>query len=267
MPDFAERRRLSFGSVADQYDRARPRYPKALINDVLRYARDPRVFLEVGAGTGIATGQFAPHAEQLVALEPDPAMAAIAIGRGFVTGAGIPVEIRQTTFEDAALPAGEFGLLISGTAWHWVNPERRYALAAHALASGGALAAFWNRPQWNECPIRPGLDAAYAAIEDAFQEGDQMRPADPVDVEAEAEWREELSGQLEFTDLSVRRHRWSRRYTSQQYVDLLGTHSSHNLLPEDAKARLFAGITEAIDANGGAFELTYEALLCLARRT
>jgi len=50
-------RRLSFGSVAEQYDRHRPGYPPQLVDDILTYA-DAHAgdrALEVGAGTGRAT--------------------------------------------------------------------------------------------------------------------------------------------------------------------------------------------------------------------
>jgi hypothetical protein len=54
-----EARRLAFGSVAELYDRSRPSYPPALVDDVLGLVGvAPRV-LEVGAGTGKATVLFA----------------------------------------------------------------------------------------------------------------------------------------------------------------------------------------------------------------
>ena len=63
MHELGERRRLSFGSVAEQYDRIRPSYPEQLVDDVIAYAGDGLTAagraLEVGAGTGKATLQFA----------------------------------------------------------------------------------------------------------------------------------------------------------------------------------------------------------------
>jgi len=54
-----ERRRLSFGGVAELYDRSRPSYPPALVDDVLEFAGvgpgEADRALEVGAGTGKAT--------------------------------------------------------------------------------------------------------------------------------------------------------------------------------------------------------------------
>jgi SAM-dependent methyltransferase len=54
-------RRLSFGSVADLYEAARPSYPAELVEDVVAYAglQQTDRILEVGAGTGKATRLFA----------------------------------------------------------------------------------------------------------------------------------------------------------------------------------------------------------------
>ena len=50
---YADRSRAeSFGSVAEQYDRYRPSYPAALIDDLV--APRPADVLDVGCGTGKA---------------------------------------------------------------------------------------------------------------------------------------------------------------------------------------------------------------------
>jgi hypothetical protein len=48
-------RRLALGEVAGLYDRARPGYPAALIDDLVNWAQPGARALEVGAGTGKAT--------------------------------------------------------------------------------------------------------------------------------------------------------------------------------------------------------------------
>ena len=55
-------RALSFGAVADAYERFRPEYPAELYDVVATYAGAPiRTALEIGAGTGKATRVFALH--------------------------------------------------------------------------------------------------------------------------------------------------------------------------------------------------------------
>jgi SAM-dependent methyltransferase len=264
------RRRLSFGSVAEQYDRHRPGYPAEMVDAVLEYAHATagERILDVGAGTGRATLMFAQRGYEITAIEPDGEMAAVASQRAAT--AGHSVEILHTDFEQAALPLMGFRAVISATAWHWVTPGLRNHLAARVLVSGGALAPFWNRPQWDENPLREAFDAAYRLVEQEFA----ARPPGPMNPGGAApqirnvgEWlEEEFESDTEFTDIDARVFTWPERYSTEQYIGLLGTHSDHLTLPPAPRQRLFAELAAAIDAAGGSFELSYQTLLCLARR-
>jgi len=266
----AVERRLVFGSVAEHYDRHRPSYPPKMVDYVLTYAgalAGDRA-LEVGAGTGIATRLLAARGLIITAVEPDAAMAAVASERAAADGA--TVDLRITDFEHVEFDPHSFQLVYSGTAWHWADPDVSYARAAEALSAGGALAAFWNRPIWDGNPVRPGLDAAYAGVADAFKEvfpGPMNPIAGGVTLITGNQWEAELERSPELGDPQVRSFRWTQPYTRDEYLGLLGTHSDHIMIGEDYRTRLFDGVAAAIDANGGSFELTYEALLCLARRS
>ena len=87
-------RALSFGTVAESYERFRPDYPAELADLVLAYAGRPvRTALEIGAGTGKATRLFADRGVTLTATEPDPAM----------------TDVRQSVIERRpTVSAGEF---------------------------------------------------------------------------------------------------------------------------------------------------------------
>ena len=68
-------RALSFGAVAEAYERFRPGYPAELFDMVMAYAGQPvGTALEVGAGTGKATRLFARGGVTVTATEPDAAM-------------------------------------------------------------------------------------------------------------------------------------------------------------------------------------------------
>ena len=112
-------RRLSFGSVAEQYDRHRPGYPPELVDEVLTYA-DAHAgdrALEVGAGTGRATLIFAQRGLKVTALEPDVDMAAVASKRAATDGLTIDLITSEfeTAFEAHVLPEHAFKLLFSPT--------------------------------------------------------------------------------------------------------------------------------------------------------
>ena len=66
--------RLVFGQVAERYDRVRPSYPNALVDEVIALAGRERA-LEVGAGTGKATLMFAQRGVAVHAVEPSAEMA------------------------------------------------------------------------------------------------------------------------------------------------------------------------------------------------
>src|SRR5882757_851645 len=73
----------SFGAAARAYDRHRPEYPARLIDDLVAAGVDNA--LDVGAGTGIASGQLANRGVDVLALEPDPRMAELAAEKGIRT--------------------------------------------------------------------------------------------------------------------------------------------------------------------------------------
>lgn len=259
--------RLSFGEVAELYDLARPSYPSDLVDDVTAFAgvghgRNHRA-LEVGAGTGKATVMFADRGLTVQALEPSPAMAAIA-RRNL---SGYPdVTIEQTDFESWPAQPGAFGLVFSAQAWHWVTPELKYVRARQALKSGGALAAFWNRPVWERSPLREDLTAVYREF--APDLGPDPGPFDPaVHIHADRweDWEGEIHAAAGFDQPLVRLYHWTRDYTAAEYVALVSTQSNHIVLPADRRAELMAAVTDVIEAHGGTLPLTYVTKLCLAQ--
>lgn len=68
-------RALTFGQVADEYDRWRPHYPDAAV-DWLAPTAPVRV-ADVGAGTGRLTSELLSRGHDVEAVEPDPAMRAV----------------------------------------------------------------------------------------------------------------------------------------------------------------------------------------------
>lgn len=258
-----EKRRTSFGAVAELYDRSRPSYPPSLVDDVLEFAgagpADPA--LEVGAGTGKATVLFAERGLSVVALEPGAEMAAVARRN---CAAYPNVTIEGTAFEPWRPNGRRFRLVFSAQAWHWVSPSVRYARARAALEPGGALAAFWNIPDWPACELRDALGEVYERHGLAGDSDDAMNPATRAGQE---DWAGEIAGASGFGAVEVRRYRWASDYTTEQYLDLLRTHSACLVLESGLRERLLSDIAEVIDACGGEFRLHLVTLLCLARAT
>lgn len=257
----AREQRLVFGEVAEQYDRARPTYPDGLVDDVVAYAglHDGDRVLEVGCGTGKATVPFAAREFRVLALEPDPDMAAIA--RRNCSHLGVTVE--NTSFEEWHASSGSFEVVISAQAWHWIQPETRLTKAHDLIVPGGALALFWNRSEWTDSPLSRAIDEVYERIVPALRARTPGRS--PQDIGRRA-CIDELDASLLFGDLELHEHPWTTSYDTKGYLELLDTQSDHRLLEAECRTRLFEGIAEAIESEGGMLHAPYIADLYVARR-
>jgi SAM-dependent methyltransferase len=257
-------RRLTFGEVAEAYDRARPSYPEALVADVIEPAGAERA-LEVGAGTGKATVLFAERGVSVLALEPSAEMAAVA-RRNCARYPGVRIEERD--FEHWEAGSEHFPLLYSAQAWHWVAPDERYPRARATLIDGGLLAAFWNRVQWGSCELREALVSAYdhAFLEPA--EEDPMDPRSSARVGQEEWWRNEIDAASGFDEPRVRAYPWTQEYSAEDYAALLRTHSSQLVLGAAERDGFLDMVARAITAHGGGrIRIPYVTQLCLARAT
>ena len=120
----------SFGAIAAQYDRARPRYPAALFDELATVAGVDT--LDVGCGTGKASVLLAARGLRVLGVEVDPAMAAVARARG--------VEVEVGAFETWDDRGRTFDLVTSAQAWHWVDPDAGARQAARVLRPDGVVA-------------------------------------------------------------------------------------------------------------------------------
>jgi SAM-dependent methyltransferase len=250
-------RRLVFGTAAEQYDLIRPGYPAALVAAVLAHCGGAGVTaVEAGAGTGKATRAFAGQGLPIAAVEPDPAMAGILAA----SCAGYPgVTVVVSAFEEY-LPAEPAGLLFSAQAWHWMDPEVRWAHAARALAPGGSLALFWNLDRIADRQVQAEVTAAQQAVTPHIEWGTDAVADDKLLDRWPAT---DLAGLAAFTGLQAQLYQWERVLTRRQYLDYLATHSAYLVLDEPERAEVFTRIGQALPAR---VVLAEDTVLYLARR-
>jgi SAM-dependent methyltransferase len=260
----SDRTGLPFGQVAEFYDRARPGYPDAVIADILDLCRVPtRRVLEVGAGTGRATGLLARQDLDVVAIEPSPEMAA------HTRRACAPyprVRVIVATFEDWPAEEEAFDLVVSAQAWHWTSPHVRYHKANSVLRHEGGLALFWNHPRWDQSPATPDLAAAYQQWAPELADKGPWFPGFSGLAGAERPTATELAGTFE--PLTERRYPWETTYTTDNYLELLRSLPEHETLPPHRLRGLLEGIADAINSNSnsGTLALPYETRLYFTRR-
>jgi SAM-dependent methyltransferase len=241
----------SFGAIAELYDRARPSYPPALIDALLE--RSPRRVLDVGCGTGIATALLAQRGCEVLGVEVDARMAAVAAAKG------LAVEVAR--FEDWEDAGRRFDLVTSAQAWHWVDPLHGALKAAAILAGGGGVGLLWNL---GEPPpaVRDALVPVYARLapelSDAFSAVPERRG---VRVDPTVEGLERSGA---FAAAEVRGFAWSQTYDTDAWVARVSTKSEHQTLPRELRERLLAGVRDALDAIGGSFAMAHETVLVSA---
>ncbi|MDE2636786.1 MAG: class I SAM-dependent methyltransferase [Chloroflexota bacterium] len=256
---------LIHNQVAQLYDRARPGYPAALFDDIVRYADladDARV-LEVGCGSGQATLPMAQRGYIMDCLEPGAEMAAIARAKL----ASFPkVNVTCASFEAYGCPPATYNLLLSATAFHWTDPRIRFQKAHELLTEYGALALFWHRPAQTDASrdFFNAVQEIYQAVAPELT-SDYVMPPPPEAVATEFESL--IPGSGYFGDLKIRRHYVATKYSARAYIDLLGTFSDHQTLDELKRQRLFLAVESLInDSFAGTIIRETVALLYLARR-
>jgi SAM-dependent methyltransferase len=255
--------RVTFNSVADSYQRARPEYPAELFDDLVTAAglTPGDRLLEVGCATGKATLPLARRGFRVTCVEPGPDLAAAA-RRNL---SGLPARVTQARFEDWRPRPGErFGLVFAATAWHWIDPQAGYQRAWQPLRPGGHLAL------WSAGHVFPdGGDPFFREIQDVYDEigagkppgEDWPRPGEqPVqtaDIEA--------SGL--FTVTHVRHFDWEQVYDADGYIALLETFSGHILMEDWQRNRLFGEIRRRLRQRpDGTLRRHWGAVLHVARR-
>lgn len=252
-----ERLRATFDEVAELYDRARPAYPVALLDDLVALAclGPGSRLLEVGPGTGQATAPLAERGISIVAVELGAALAAVA-RRNL---ARFPhVEVVNADVEKWEPPRASFDAVAAFTAFHWLDPETRVERCARLLRPGRSLVVVKTEH------VQPDdADPFFAAVQDAYVRAGEGR-AGATAPEAVPDLREELEAGGWFGRTVVRRFVWDVEYDLDSYLSVLDTYSGHRSLAPEVRGRLYADIAELIGSRR--IRKTYLAILHVARR-
>jgi len=219
---------MSFGAIADDYDRLRPPPPQ----DAIDWLVPPgcRVAVDLAAGTGLLSRALACKVPEVIAVEPDERMAAVLRARSSDAAPG-QIRVARGKGESIPLPdASADGVFVS-SAWHWLDPERAPAEIARVLRDGGRLGLIWTSRDRQV---------------DWLQELDASRGPDRADRpvgEGEARtrgWRRDVAvpGEM-FTNAEDRSFTFTRPMTKGDLVAMLGTYSGViTASPQDRSAAL-----------------------------
>ncbi|HTW19835.1 MAG TPA: class I SAM-dependent methyltransferase [Mycobacteriales bacterium] len=230
--DFGRR----FGTVADQYDEARPSYPDEVfdaLDDVIGGLAGCLI-VDLAAGTGLQTRTLVARGAHVIAVDADHAM----LMRLRSRSPDVPAVVGRS--ERLPLRDGVADVVTCATAWQWLPTDETTAEVARVLRPGGHLALWWA-----VSPFGDGIeweDAQSAVIERWDQEYGARpdppgsRPSDAVD---------DLRARG-VDVVFVREFAWTRSVTRAEHLRTIATYSPQLARPEDERRALLAEIDAAL---------------------
>jgi SAM-dependent methyltransferase len=127
-------------SDGERYQTSRPAYPPeavAYLVETLGITERSHV-LDLGAGTGIFTGQLVPYGPRITAVDPAAGMREV-LARRLPT-----VEVLEGRDVDIPLASGCVDCVVVAQAFHWFDAPRALEQIHRVLAEGGGLGLIWN---------------------------------------------------------------------------------------------------------------------------
>ncbi|MGH4031409.1 class I SAM-dependent methyltransferase [Actinomycetota bacterium Odt1-20B] len=252
----------SFGTDPARYDRARPRYPDALIERIVARGEGPGRpdVLDVGCGTGIAARQLQAAGARVLGVDVDARMAAFARERG--------LDVEVAAFETWDAAGRTFDAVVAGQTWHWIDPVAGPARAADVLRTGGRLTVFWN-----VFLPAPQVAVAFAEVHQRVLPDAPFNPWTKSTADGYAPLLAKVSegiregGAGRFDGPEEWRHDWERTYPRDAWLEQLRTGGDASRIPADKLELLLAGVGEVIDGMGGAFTMPIRTIALTAVRT
>lgn len=224
------------------YDLMRPQYTEALFQDIIRMAhvKLESKLLEIGCGTGQATGSFLKTGATIKALD---------LGEKLVNycrdkfSAYDAIDFLCSDFNTYHLEEDNYDLVISATSFHWINPEIGYSKVYKALKAGGYVALFWNIPS-----IEKSNGGLYQTIQDIYAKHapDLAKKKGGADYSPCLTWYQKTG----FQNIQSKTYEVQRLLTGQAYIKLLDSYSDHQTLDKTIKEKLYRDIETAIERHG-----------------
>lgn len=253
----------TFSKVIADYEAARPVYPVELKKQIEVFSgiQPGAALMEVGAGTGQATGLFLEDGYPMDLLEVSGEQVRFLREK---YGAYSNIRVKQGYFEEYEADR-KYDLIYSATAFHWVKSDIGYPKAWHFLKDGGTLAVFWHMSSVvkHEGDVFDGLNAIRAKylpdVGDGFDEAgvEQVRQKRIAQIQSGG-W---------FGMPQIHEYVWTDEYDADRYAALINTYSDTQLLNEAARTAYLDEIRAHIQNNGGSVQMPQHVMLYLVRKT
>lgn len=258
-----EQRKTWYSPAAAAYQKVRPRYPQALIQQAVEVAQlspDAKI-LEVGCGPATATVDLAAMGFEMVCLEPNPDF----YGLAQQTCSPYPnVAILNASFEEWPLEVGQFDAVLAASSFHWIPAEVGYSKATQALREGGHLILLWNKELQPSYEVYQQMEALYRvhapALGDRYEDRETqenvLRGLGQI-VEDSGQFKQLMAG-LVASEVT---------YSADDYLALLSTYSPYLKLDAHSREALFDRLRHTIERDfGGYLQLSYLSAFHVAQR-
>ncbi len=212
---------MSFGSIAEDYDRFRPEPPAEAIDWLLPTAATS--VAEIGAGTGALTRQLIGRCPEVVAIEPDARMRAVLEKRA--PGASV----REGRGEDLPLPDASVDAVFASSSWHWVEQVKGFAEVARVLRPSGVVGLLWTGP-----------DRAVPWVAQLMAGGVEVSEEERAkhDMDRHQRHRPEVPEGAPFGAPEVKVFRFTKLVTPEDLAGLPGTYSVAIVLEPEQREEL-----------------------------
>ncbi len=161
-----------YKGIAGIYEDIRPSYPERLIEDVIERTdlKQSDRLLEIGAGTGKATIQFANKGFRIHAIELGEDMAEILKDK---CSHNSNVSVDVTSFEEWNRPDNEkYDMIYSAQAFHWIDNKVKYKKCHELLKDNGHLILFWYNPCDDKLPDAKEIEEEVNRVVEKYASGD-----------------------------------------------------------------------------------------------
>ena len=228
-----------YSPVSQIYYKARPPYPIRHVKQAATLAQlsSESSILEIGCGPGNATVAFAQLGCTMTCLDPNQEFCELVRSNC----ASYPqVEAHQTSFEqwhpDSMQP---YDAVLCANAFHWLEPEIKYAKISEILKNDGHLVLLWNLTPEPDYEIYKRLEEVYAEHAPSLvrYEGKAGQ------LEILERFKQEISDSGYFEKPIGEITPCNITYSTDDYLNLLST---LRRIASEAKKPLFEAITERL---------------------
>ncbi len=241
-----QQRAQTFNTNATIYDGVRPGYPEQLYRDIQTFAGITATtkILEIGAGSGLATSEMATRWNaHITALEPGADLLNIARKRcrqyqhiRFVPSTFEEYDTRET-----------FDVIVSATAYHWIDPAVKLTKPAKLLKGGGILAVFWNNYFRDNSPVFDEIQTAYDRFHPTLSGERDIRQGIREKIRTRIDELRQSQG-LQYAQ--HKEYMVGVPFTTDDYVKLLKTFSPNAVCPPGDIASFYQEIARILGRYG-----------------